>query len=477
MMSSTYEDSTLIEQANACAKSMAFCWIRSVFREVSVQTLKRLWIVAPGDNEKVVLSVTQQHLQACELTCLRLGHFWCQRLRDSGQNQMAEWVQAVMERKRFWESDESVMGDKAQNSAGTETVTTLPMPQEKNTTNDSKEEVEPLPLQSNGNKLIMTKIRQLGERRIGEGPPPLDRVSRTLDELGYKGETAWPYDWSIIEEAARSNVKRLHSETLKGRPRNATSNLDYEVVPKSLVEREQRETSQNTTVATNVNAGNQQEIDTIMASKGRLTAMMERKRKAASAEPSDEQQRATRARAPSPQLACLAREPSHFGENERFYWEYDIVGALSEQERQYLERNMIHHPEEEPAAEFHSVLGALKELGGFHLYLQNREREDLDEMSDKKKRREERKCRKQRLFPRESEKEDRETKRAVTKVARTIDGNKQHWMEFDMGECLLEVVDPDSNQKTLCAFSSLEVMLRDEDAATICNARESQPDL
>jgi hypothetical protein len=171
-------------------------------------------------------------------------------------------------------------------------------------------------------------------------------------------------------------------------------------------------------------------------------------------------------------LVTLARAPSHFGENERLSWKDDIVGALTEQERQYLEHNMIHHPEEESAIELHSVLGALKDVGSFHQYLQHRKREDLEEMSDKKKRREERKCRKQRLFPHEMEKEDRESKRAVTKVMRTIDSSNQHWMELDMGECLMEVVDPDSNQKKLCAFSSLEMALKDEDAAS-SNARET----
>lgn len=459
-MPTTNEDSTLLQEANACAKSMAIRWIRSVFREVSVQTLKRQWIVTPNDDKGIkvtTLRVTQQHLEACELTCLGLGTFWCQRLRDAGQNQVAEWVREVMEEKHFWESDESVLGDESQHRSGeVERVQAQPA------ANDpTKQEVEPLPLPSN-TKLIMTKIRQLGKRKIGqEPPPPLDRVSRTLDELGRNGETAWPYDWSIIEQAARNNVKRLYSETLKGRSRTLKTGAEYEVVPKSLVEREKREASQNATVASET-MDNQQEIDAILASSVNLATMVERKRKAAS-EQSDEAQGSRRA--PSPPLATIARPPSHFGRKERLSWKDDVVGSFSEQERDYMKRNMIHSIDDEPTTEVHSALGALKQVGEFHSYLQNQQGNDVEEVSDKKRRREERKCLKQRLFPHEPQKEDRKTKRAVTKLVRTIDGNKQHWMELDMSECLLEFIDPDSNQKTLCAFSSLEVTLKDEDAS------------
>ena len=90
--------------------------------------------------------------------------------------------------------------------------------------------------------------------------------------------------------------------------------------------------------------------------------------------------------------------------------------------------------------------------------------DNVEEMSTRKRQRLERKVKKQRLFPHQVEKVDRESKKAVTKVVRTIDGNDQHWMELDLGECLVDIVDPESSQKKLCAFSSLEVTLKDEDA-------------
>jgi len=457
-MSSANKDHSLVEQANYSAKEMALYWIRSVFRQVSVQTLKQLWTITHGDdNDSTKLHITHEHLETCERTCERLGNFWCQRLRDSGQMQVAEWVNEIMDKRRFWESDDVLLGKASLTSGEGETAATLQTSSENKSIGAcSKPEVEPLPLPPNGSKLILTKIRRLGERKVGEAPPSLDRVSRTLDELGRNGETEWPLDWSIIEEAARNNVKRLHSESIRGRPLHKASKNNYEVVPKSLVETTE----------------NQQEIDAIMASRGRLTMMVERKRKAA-AEPSADE---TTQVAP-PTLKSLARAPSSFGDNERLSWNDDVIATLSEQDRQQLERDMIHKNQEaeEPPAELHSVLGALKDVGGYHMYLQNQHDDTIEEMSDKKRRREERKARKQRLFPRQVEKQDRETKKAVTKVMRTLDSAEQHWMELDMGECLVEIVDPESSQKKLCALSSLEVLLKDEDATTDETVEEPQP--
>ena len=104
-MSNEEECTTVVEQASACARSMALSWIRKVFCETSLEVLRRLWTVKE-DNKIVIL---HSHLEECERTCRRLGTLWCQRLRDAGQDQMAEWVQQVVDMGRFWESDEAVL--------------------------------------------------------------------------------------------------------------------------------------------------------------------------------------------------------------------------------------------------------------------------------------------------------------------------------------------------------------------------------
>jgi hypothetical protein len=452
-MSSNEEGGTLIEKANACARSMVVRWIRNVFREVSLQVLKRLWKVSHDEDKKnVTLEVTHEDLDVCERTCERLGRFWCQRLRDNQQVQVAEWVRGVMERKRFWESDDAVLdGEEFPRSGLAEAARTPSMSSRDESVEASAADTSSL-LQISDCKLISTKLRRLGERNSGEEPPSLDRVIRTLDEMGRRGETAWPYDWSIIQEAARSNTKRLHSETITGRPRASATMPGYEVVPKSLVDRDQVQDAIVTAEAS--------EIDTVLSSRSkRLTTMLERKRKATS-EPSAELQ-VTEAQ---PTQSDPPRAPSHIGKEERWSWKGTVVASLSEPSRQELERDMIHPDEEESTADPHYVVGALKDVGRFHLHIQQSAHGiSDDDMSDKRQRRQLRKARKERLYPNVVDEKD--DKKKYTKVIRTISENQEHWMELDMGECLVEIDSPNATKKIVCAFSSLEIMLKDEDAS------------
>jgi hypothetical protein len=424
-------DLPLLEHANDSAKKLALRWIKSVFRQISVQTLARLWNVEENGRR---LHISHANLKASEEMCTRLGTFWCQRLRDEGHGQMAEWVHQVLDEKQFFTNDD-------------ETSTTLQNDETNDTTNnEATQEVEPLELtESTTNKLMtITKIRQLGQRKIGEQEAPsLERVSRTLDVLGRKGETDWPLEWSIIEDTVIQNRKRLHLETLHGKPRASTNNkTTYEVVPKSLV------ASQNNHVS---------EKDAILAAKEPLAKMIERKRKMA------QEQQVTQASSTAPLLPRLARPPSNLGGEQHFNFQKDVVESLSLQEREKLQRTMIHTSNEEETEEMHSILGALQDVGDVHFQLQYGD--VMDDFTENKRRREKQRAKRQRLFPREPIKQEKETKRAATKVVRSVVKEaEEQWMELDMNNCLVDVMDSETSQKRLCAFSSLEVMLKDEDA-------------
>ena len=450
------EGGALLEKANAYARSMVFRWIRNVFREVSLQVLKRLWNTSHNDENVTLLEVTHEHLDACERTCERLARFWSRRLEDDGQVQVAKWVREVMERKRFWESDDAVLEEEFPTSTHihvepARTLTVLPVARRdqsiETTTTDASS-----PMQTSDCKFMSTKMRRLGERSPGEEPPSLDLVIRTLDNMGRRGETAWPYDWAIVEEAARKNMKRLHSETIKGRPRSTTNPL-YEVVPKSLVDPEQHE-------AIVMTEATETETGAFVSSRSkRLTKMLQRKRKVAS-EPSVE----LPVTETHPSLLDPPRAPSLVGREERWSWQDMVAASLSEQSRNELECSMIHPDNNESTAEPHCVIGALKDVGRLHLHLQHLAHgggNTVEEMSDKLQRRQLRKARKERIYPNiVDEKEDKKT---WSKVIRAVDANEEHWMELDMGECLMEIHSPDTNNKILCAFSSLEIMLKEDD--------------
>ena len=173
-MSSSHEcNHLLVNQANESAKRMAFHWIRSVFRQVSVQTLQQLWTTTNNKDDFTELHITNEHLKVCEETCQRLGTFWCQRLRDAGHMQVAEWVRDVMERKRFWEPDNVVLGQETSlsNKETSRIVNEAP-------SDDKKTPIEPLPLPASRQQAHFDKDSSIGRTKGGRRTA-LDRTCQS----------------------------------------------------------------------------------------------------------------------------------------------------------------------------------------------------------------------------------------------------------------------------------------------------------
>ena len=130
---------------------------------------------------------------------------------------MAEWVHQVLDKEQFLQDDQRHYRNYYYcTTIENETNDTTNNEKHKRWNHWSYQNMPPT-------NWIITKIRQLGQRNQLETSqrvqPSLERVSRTLDMLGRKGETDWPLEWSIIEDTVIQNHKRLHLETLQGKPR------------------------------------------------------------------------------------------------------------------------------------------------------------------------------------------------------------------------------------------------------------------
>jgi hypothetical protein len=399
----TVTTQALLDDAHEAAESIVKGWIRKTFRETSLQCLRQQWKVS-GDE----LEITPGMLQNCHHVCQRLAVNWEKRLREANQLQVERWVHEVAALGEFWQEGEQQEGETQTNEASRST--------EPSDTTTEQEDTEPTEASDphevitgiNDVKLPLAKLRHLYTNSTD-----LNMWQATLNSLGKSGDTQWPLDWKIIEDYCQQQlVPRLHARTPRVR---------FEVVPKDLA---------------------QGEDDDVVQSK-RLKALLDKKRKATEDTP---QQPTRRRRVEEEEPIEEARPPSDHPELVQWDWE-----ALKEtiDNKKQLETDFL-HSETEPDPT-HTILGALRTLGHTHFHLSG---PDTTDMTDKQRRRALTTCVKQRLGGLEVIRDSRKT--PTTKIVRAK-SKEEHYMELDVGECLLEL-----NGK-LHAFSSLEISLKDED--------------
>jgi hypothetical protein len=285
---------------------------------------------------------------------------------------------------------------------------------------------------------------------VKANPNDLPAIQTTLDQLSKSQQHhCWPLDWNgtVQEYCDKQLVPRLHTK------RN--QRVQYEVVPKEVIEQEQKE--DDTSTAANLD----------LLGSGRMKRLLERKRKAADAslqqrqpeDPQEVKRRRKRLREEiTPAERANARPPSDHP--EQVTWDWQAIKKSLEHEHKHLEAMMI-HSDTDPNPP-NTLLGALRTMGETHFYLSP----GNEDWTDKQQRRAQRAATKQRLAATVLRSEK---KAPMTKVVRTStdiessnvadETTKQFHLELDVGECLLEL-----NDGKLHAFSSLEISLLDEDA-------------
>ncbi len=256
-----------------------------------------------------------------------------------------------------------------------------------------------------------------------------------LDSLGSSRCTLWPYDWNVVKNASERNsnnsnrnriYSHLHSQqalALSGRKRG---------VPDGDVDADYEQQD---------NSNSQKEL--------------QRER-----------------------LICDVRVASSLGEMK---WSRDhIKNAMTENEKDLLFDEMIHedgniNSDEKASTKYHKCIGALKISGSFHLWEQmrggnwNRAKGETDEADhdnhshshiQKKRKKEHMKSRRQRFYPNTEIKKARDLANVPSKVSLTESSGK-HFLELDLGECMMSLPSGQPSQRRNLIFRSLEIVLND----------------
>ena len=307
--------------------------------------------------------------------------------------------------------------------------------------------------------LPWTRLKRLGEQ---QQPTNANLSARDmidiLDRMGENHETMWPHDWSLIQQATQDVVPNLHSGS-------STPRAAFELVPKSIIARQQQRQQQDTSPPNDsihsTNSSSSSSIHStmqVLVQSNRMKSLLKRKRELQEEPP---QRSVVRRRRPAPSpLPAIPRQPSSHAKQEE--WEWAVIRQTVENKEELIQE-MVHREDyPDPDA---VLLGALKPVGRFHYCYKSDDNDDEPGWTDKQKRRAVRKAAKERLYPltvlkddRDSHKQQQQQQRHLTtKVVRARhDATDDYYTEFDLGECILEC-----NGK-VCAFSSLEVSLKDE---------------
>jgi hypothetical protein len=482
----------LLEEAEEAAKEMACEWIRRTLHEVFLQALQQTWKVRPdADSSTMRVELNNDDYADCHDSVNQVALAWRGKLQQSKHEQVALWVDQVLESSRdnlwtkpqerttrlnpFPHSRANDYLNSDQDNSTDISETTTPTTQRASKSNDFLQ-------------IPYTKLRALGKKQglRSEYLPPEQAIER-VQSMGRSGQTYWPLDWNLIDQAAAEIPKKLYSEN------KTISKNDYQVIPKSLWEKQQQQ-RQNATIepdqsnrrdsescSQNESCASQAASLVIDDSSkavewsrsGALTFILDRKRRNQVGGTSNENIRGVKRAKVRPEE--IPRSPSDFG--GRRYHPLEITAELSYKERKNLEE-YIHKDSSTPQLEPPSVVfGALKKVGHLHHFLQ--QEYDLqvqnhrgdEALTDRQVRMRLRKGIKERLGFHQLEK-NHDPKTYRSKVLRTCDRDDetQKRLDLDLGNVLVEL--PVGDKKRLFAFSSLEVKLRDEDGTSIhggCN--------
>jgi hypothetical protein len=336
------------------------------------------------------------------------------------------------------------------------------------------------------------------------------RLLQSLQEEFRSGNTfCWPYgNVDMLQQVADEIPQRLHFDKLPHGENDPDSDDEGEIeaIPKSVWEQRQRQ-HDATVEGEHVDALNDSDDDDDNNNDKRhadpdeqssiISRWVEKSKRSHRQQAQRSNDESLEQRLPEPTTVdTLAIRPNKRCKRDedqvprvayrlgRESWTMEqIKASLTLEQYEKLMADMVHSPQEEidtlPTSDPPLLLlGALKTVGHVHCALQHvhdmttstlqTPAMDMDSWSSKQCKRWFRKVVQERLGSHRYIGKDEHgfSYQKYTKVLRTVDPTTdQYWLDLDLGECLLEVPrrGTSSGRRTLCAFSSLEVTLLDED--------------
>ena len=488
----------LLEEAEQAAKGMACEWIRKTLHEVYLQALQQTWKVRPGaDSSTMRVELNTEDYADCHDFVNQVALAWREKLQQSKHEQVALWVDQVLESSRdnLWTKPQQ--GTTRRNPSPPTRVSKPndDLDNDQDSSEDIPETTTPTTQRANkSNDLLLqipyTKLRALGalgqKQGLGSDYLPPKQAIEQVQNMGRSGQTYWPLDWKIIDKTAAEIPKKLYSE------RKPVSKNDYQVIPKSLWKKQQQQQRQKETTEpeqSNDRNGESSSLNESTASQatsliiddsskavewsrsGALTTILDRKRRNQVQFTSNHQD-SRGEKVAKVRHQETPRLPSDFGGTR--YHLSEMIAELSYKERQNLEE-YIHAEEDDSSPQVEPprvVFGALKKVGHLHHFRQQEYDNQVqnyrgdEALTGRQVGMRLRKGIKERLGFHQLEK-NHDPRTYRSKILRTCDchDESQKHLDLDLGNCLVEL--PAGDKKRLFAFSSLEVQLRDEDATSI----------
>ena len=258
---------SLCDISRRSARLSSVSHARSVLREAAasnlsdsvLKRLERRRCAAPsargeeleGKVEEEPLRVTSNDVNRAYGVACRIGRRWVLKLEEEGFEDAANAVTEAVIRGRFLEEDDSETDSMATELHGVSDLNE----KKSHLDNECAEKIPPSPTRdarcgftpygklsrlgwdislsprSMGTPLAMMKPHPCF---LGNTPDLMSWVKTqivSIDRMGRRGETMWPFNWDIVDRAARHCVDRLHSLNQKKDWKSA-----YEVVPKTVFE-------------------------------------------------------------------------------------------------------------------------------------------------------------------------------------------------------------------------------------------------
>ena len=503
----------MMKDSADAAQAQVQTWIRAALRETALQAIKKRLnddddvvkhnhrqqqndkIIAPAATT-TTMEITETTVTAAIDLCRRVAEKWSEKLQQAGHSVVAAWVQEIVETEAqtlFYDKNSSKKPKAAGFSSHHQAAAAAPSRRNSSTRDKSPSTTSDANDATTTTEATTTatvtweKLRRLGDHDL-LSPSFVETTTttttttnsvddsystcireaiQTLDEMGQQNDTYWPANqWHVIQQAAKDIPSRLHNNAKK-------TNIATETIAEAadlLVEDASQDSAET------------------------VQQLLNRKRKSSNKKrhyhpPNKRQQATSTTTTTPPVLAAIAEQPRPPSLDEgsmRWSWQQDILADKNwtPQEKQklnsYLHDNDTSSSLSEKNEPVHSsslLLGALRDVGRFHHFTQLTLDYDDDEttemLTDKQRRRRQRAAIQERLGDHDvvrSSKGDTYDAAKQARMSRVIPtirenssgGGGQYWFDLDLGHCALEVAET-GRDKTLHAFSSLELLLLDED--------------
>lgn len=479
---------SFLQQAALSAEQSVREWIRKTLREVMMQALQNH--IRPStsshhrDDDVKMAHLSLQDLQVCFKVVKRVSDGWRDELQKHKHIQTASWVQDVWEsgRDNLWSQElslerwneilasrrhatSSVIATNENGAGSSETDLSIGA----NATQNDNPDVDA----GTDNGLLKVPYcvlrTMVRPHSCQDDDETGDEILSKLKRMGQtKGQSYWPLDPQILEEAAQGIPKRQRCE--KKGPRKA-SRAFYQLVPPSQNENNQQQGGEEEHES--ADSGDEEAIAQKKSSEQESSASHQiisevlKRRRTIRAPPKKSMKRG--------QLQPTISQSLLIGEIPRPASTISTsslnTDELTAQEKEELQRSMIHSEEvvvddEEPSPTM--IFGTLQEFGSIHAMIREQIKQDqgqrtMDDMTDAQRRRQQRAYVKERLAPHRSQK-NQDPQKYRSKILRTEqdceDGTTKHFLEFDLGWSLVEY--EKDGEKRLMAFDSIQAALEEK---------------